>query len=190
MIFRIVAVHDRIADRLDTISPALVPTLARLAFALTLLVYYWNSASLKHDGSILSASAGAFGQIFPRAAEAALHDVGQLNILQRLVILAGTVAEYLLPALILAGLLTRIAALGMVGFVLVQTLVDVTGHGVPLGAWLDHDFGLLDQRTLWVFLLLLLVVRGAGPVSADAVLGRMFRSGSSARPAAPPRSQG
>ncbi len=162
------------SDTVDRIEKAdwLVPTLARIVFLLVFLVYFLNSAGTKIDGSIFSASAGAFGQIFPKAAEAVLYDVTQLSFFQRVVIFAGTLAEYVLPVLIVVGLFTRLAALGMVGFTLVQTLVDVTGHGVKLGSWLNNAPELIDQRTLWIFLFLVLVVKGAGPLSVDAALTR------------------
>ncbi|MEP2717276.1 hypothetical protein [Pseudophaeobacter sp.] len=170
----VVSMYTSLADRLDKSSDFIVPTLARLVFAAVLLVYYWNSAGLKIDGSIFSPSAGAFGQIFPRAAEEVLYDVSQLNILQRLVIFGGTVAEYVLPALILLGLLTRLAALGTIGFIWVQTIVDVTGHGVKLGSLFDNSIGLIDQRVMWSFLLLVLLFKGAGALSLDAILRRVM----------------
>ena len=55
----------------------------------------------------------------------------------------------------------------MVGFVAVQTLVDVTGHGVKLGAWFNNAPELLDDRTLWIFLFIVMVIKGAGPISVD-----------------------
>lgn len=169
--------HNDIAVRLERASPWLLPTIARIVFILVFLVYFWNSATTKIDGSILSPSAGAFGQIFPKAAEAVLWDVSQLNFFQRIIILAGTIAEFVLPILIAIGLLTRLAALGMIGFVIVQTTVDVTGHGASLGNWLDNAPQLLDQRTLWVFLLVVLVIKGAGPLSLDRLMpsGRWAR---------------
>ena len=168
----LVSTYASLTDRLDKLSDLLVPTLARLVFAAVLLVYYWNSAGLKIDGSIFSPSAGAFGQIFPKAAEAVLYDITQLNVFQRLVIFAGTVAEYVLPALIILGLFTRMAALGTIGFIWVQTIVDVTGHGVKLGCLFDNNIGLVDQRVMWSFLLLVLVFKGAGALSLDAILRR------------------
>lgn len=139
----LVSSYTSIFGKADRLSDIILPILARLVFAAVLLVYYWNSAGLKTDGSIFSPSAGAFGQIFPHAAEAVLYDVSQLNIFQRLVIFAGTVAEYVLPALILVGLLTRLAALGTIGFIWVQTIVDVTGHGVKLGSLFDNAIGVV-----------------------------------------------
>ncbi len=166
----LISFHNSVLGRLDRSSEMLTPTLARLVFAAVLLVYYWNSAMLKIDGSIFTPSAGAFGQIFPKAAEAVLYDVTQMNIFQRIVIFLGTVAEFVLPALIVIGLLTRLSALAMIAFIWVQTLVDVTGHGVALGRLFDNAVTLMDQRTMWTFLLLVLVINGAGPLSADRVL--------------------
>ena len=170
----VVSIYQTQADRLDRSADLILPTLARLVFVAVLLIYYWNSAGLKIEGSIFSPSAGAFAQIFPKAAEAALYDVSQLNLLQRLIIFAGTLAEYVLPTLILLGLITRLAALGTLGFIWVQTLVDVTGHGVELGRLFDSSIGLVDQRMMWSFLLLVLIVKGAGPLSLDALLRRLI----------------
>ncbi|GAA6179146.1 hypothetical protein NBRC116594_05840 [Shimia sp. NS0008-38b] len=166
---KLISQYTALLDKLDRLD-WLVPTLARLSFLAVLFFYFWNSATLKIDGSIFSPSAGAFGQIFPKAAEAVLYDVTQLNIFQRLVIFGGTVAEFVLPVLIVIGLMTRVAALAMIGFVMVQTLVDVTGHGVALGSLFDSAQGLIDQRVMWILLFAILVFKGAGPVSLDALL--------------------
>lgn len=150
----------------------LVPTLARLVFAGVLFGYFWASAMTKLDG-LFTPSMGAYAQIFPKAFEAVGYDVGQMGLWHRLVVLAGSWAEFVLPVLIVLGLLTRAAALGMVGFVLVQSLTDILGHGAAAGAWFDRasDALILDQRAFWVFLLAVLVLKGAGPLSADRFLG-------------------
>jgi len=163
-------------ERLD----GLLPLLARFVFAAVLLVYFWNAALTKvGDGlmGLLSPSTGAYVQIFPRAFEAVGYDSSQLSLFQHLVVLAGTWSEFILPALILLGLLTRLAALGMIGFVAVQSLTDLYGHGgiahaETLGAWFDRlpDGVILDQRAFWVFALLVLVIKGAGPLSLDRVI--------------------
>jgi uncharacterized membrane protein YphA (DoxX/SURF4 family) len=100
--------------------------------------------------------------------------------LAKATVLAGTWAEFILPALVVLGLFTRIAALGMIGFVLVLTWVDIMGHGAgpeTIGAWFNNTSGdaILDQRAFWIFLLIVLTLRGAGSVSLDALLGR-YRS--------------
>ncbi len=169
-----ISLYTDLVERLDK-ADWLVPTLARLVFVLVFLFYFLNSASLKIDGSIFSPSSGAFGQIFPKAAEAVLWDVTQMNIFQRLIIFAGTVAEFVLPVLIVLGLFTRLAAIGLIGFTVVQTLVDVTGHGVGLGTWLNNAPELIDERTLWVFLFAVLLIKGAGPLSVDRVISMIFQ---------------
>jgi putative oxidoreductase len=166
----LISTYNDSMEKVANASGWLTPTLARVVFIAVLLVYYWNSATLKIDGSIFSPSAGAFGQIFPKAAEAVLYDVTQMTFFQRIVIFFGTVAEFVLPFLLLVGLLTRLAALGMIGFVWVQTLADVTGHGVKLGGLFDNAITLVDQRVMWTFLLLVIVINGAGPLSLDRIL--------------------
>lgn len=166
----LVSLHNSLFEKVDERSDLIVPTLARVIFVAVLLFYFWNSAMTKIDGSIFTPSAGAFVQIFPKAAEAAGYDVSQLTLFQRIVIFVGTVSEFALPALLLAGLFTRLAAIGMIGFVFVQTLVDVTGHGVKLGSLFDNTYTLIDQRTMWLFLFLVLIIKGAGPISLDRLL--------------------
>ncbi|MBK1725400.1 DoxX family membrane protein, partial [Thiocystis violacea] len=141
----------------------ILTTLVRFTFAASLLIYFWASALTKHgDGplGLIQPALGAYAQIFPRAMAAAGFDVGALAPWQHAVVIAGTWAEFLLPALLLIGLATRLAALGMIGFVLVQTATDLIGHGalsdpVTLGAWFDRmpDAAILDQRLIWVTLL-------------------------------------
>ncbi len=168
----------RSLDRL--FSPWLLPSLARFTFAALLLVYFWKSAWLKlGDGliGIFVPGSGAYFQIFPRAIEAAGYDPAMLPIWDHVIALAGTWAELALPAMIVVGLFTRLSALGMIGFILVQTLTDLYGHGLindpkTLGAWFDGDptGAIMDQRLLWIALLAIPLMRGAGPVSLDRLL--------------------
>jgi putative oxidoreductase len=168
---RLFHLYDQTALQLARGSDWLLPSLARLVFAAVLISYFWASATTKLDGPF-SPSIGAYGQIFPRAFDAVGFDPGQLGVWHWLVALAGAWSEFLLPALIVLGLLTRLAALGMIGFILVQSLTDILGHGIDPGAWFDRasDALILDQRALWVFLLAVLVVKGGGPLSADRLL--------------------
>lgn len=160
----------------------LLPTIARLVFAGTLLMYFWVSGLTKlGDGlaGLFQPSVGAYAQIFPKAMEAVTYDISQLSIFHWAVVAAGTWAEFILPALIVVGLLTRLSALGMIGFIVVQSLTDLFGHGglkhpETFGAWFDRfpDSVILDQRSFWVFLLLVLVIKGAGPLSLDRAFQR------------------
>ena len=166
--------------RLDTFGDAALPLLARFAFAAVLMFYYWASALTKvGDGlfGLFQPSLGAYAQIFPRAMEAAGYDASQLGTFHWAVVTAGTLAEFILPALILVGLLTRLAALGMIGFVVLQSLTDIVGHAADqatIGAWFDRlpDSVILDQRLLWVLVLLTLVLKGAGALSLDRLIDR------------------
>ena len=170
--------YDRLTDRLSAAAPAVLPTLLRLVFAGVLLFYFWSSALTKLGPGLfgfLRPSDGAYIQIFPKAVEAAGYDVGQLGLVHYAVVLAGTLAEFILPALLISGLFTRLAALGMLGFITVQSLTDIYGHGVggeALGRWFDvaPDALILDQRALWALLLTVLVFLGAGPLSLDRLV--------------------
>ncbi|WP_170764216.1 DoxX family protein [Ruegeria lacuscaerulensis] len=169
----LISLHNNTLGRLELASGWLTPTLARLVFAATLLVYYWNSATTKLGSGFfgfLFPSDGAYVQIFPKAMEAVSYDSSQLGIFHWAIAVAGTWAEFLLPTLIVIGLLSRFAALGMFAFVWVQTIVDVNGHGTELGSYFTNAVSLLDDRTLWSFLLAVIVINGAGPISLDRVL--------------------
>lgn len=178
----------RLCDRLD---PAL-PLIARVIFATVLLRYFWASALTKTgDGllGLLRPAAGAYAQIFPRQFEAVGYDPTQLSLFHWAVTVAGTWAEFLLPLAIVLGLFSRLAGAGMIGFIAVQTLTDLFGHGAlahpqTLGALFDRapDAPILDQRLLWCFLLIVLVVKGGGWLSADRLI---FRNARAARPADP-----
>lgn len=168
----LIALHARFARFCDAHADWLLPTLARLVFAGVLLGYFWSSALTKFAGPF-SPSVGAYAQIFPRAFDAVGYDPSQLGFWHWAVVMAGAYAELILPALIVLGLLTRLAALGMAGFVVVQSLTDLYGHSAAAGAWFDRasDAVILDQRALWLLLLAVLLGKGPGPISADRFLG-------------------
>ena len=122
--------------------------------------------------------------IVPRVlAQHAMENVGYdpsaLGLWHWAVVTAGTWAEFILPLTILIGLFTRLSALGMIGFIIVQSLTDLYGHGLAgdakfIGGWFDRipDTMLIDQRLLWVFPLIALVIKGAGALSIDRALLR------------------
>ncbi len=175
---RILDLLDGIGHRLDRLAPMLLPTLARLVFAGVLLVYFWTSARTKlGDGlfGLFHPSLGAYAQVFPRAFEAAGYDISQMSMLQWAVVEAGMLAEFTLPLLIVVGLATRAAALAMTGFVVVQSLTDIYGHGVDAatrGFWFDADSAsaIFDQRAFWLLALAVLMLLGPGPLSADRLI--------------------
>lgn len=170
--------YNRVAAWLDAASLALLPLAARFVFAAVLLIYFWASALTKLGPGplgFLMPTDGAYIQIFPKTTEAFGYDFGQFGLFHWAVVTAGTLAEFLLPFLILVGLFTRLAALGMIGFIAVQSWVDVQGHGVGgdhLGGLFDRasDALIWDQRVLWVFVLVVLVLKGGGALSLDRIL--------------------
>ncbi len=181
MMNRILSLYDSLVVGLTNAFGAwLLPTLARFSFAAVLLVYFWNSARTKiGDGffGFFNPSDNGYIQVFPKKFEALGYDSSLFGTFDSLIVLVGTWAEFILPLLIVLGLFTRLAALGMVGFVIVQSVVDVTGHGVDaktLGAWFDGPSNalIMDQRLLWMVLFVILIVKGAGPISVDRLLSR------------------
>src|SRR6056297_3656750 len=164
----LISAHHAIFRKIDNAGDWLLPTLGRFVFASVLLVYFWAAGVTKlGDGpfGLFSPSAGAYAQIFPRALENVGYDISQMGWFNWAIVVAGTLAEFILPALVVIGLLTRLAALGMIGFVTVMSLTDLYGHGgiahkETLGVMFDRiaNGAILDQRMLWVFLLLVLVV--------------------------------
>ena len=79
-----------------------------------------------------------------------------------------TAVELAAPALILVGLMTRLATLPLIGMALFIQLF------VYPSSWPDH--------LVWVALLILLLARGPGAISADALLARQFdRNGAAMR---------
>ncbi len=155
--------------------------LARLVFSSVTMLFFWNSAKTKIGDSIFSPSTGAYAQIFPKKFEAVGYDSDALSALDTLIVLLGTYAEFILPALILIGLFTRLSSAAMIGFIVVMSIVDITGHGADaktIGTIFDRiqDGVILDQRLLWVFPLVYLIIKGAGAISVDGLLGRRYQS--------------
>lgn len=184
-LFRIAALHDWFFQALDAATRSWLPgLLARLVFLAVLHAYFFNSALTKiGDGwfGFFQIQPGAWYQIAPQAVEAAGGDIDAIGFIPwGLIVHAGTWAEFILPALLVVGLFTRLAALGMVVFIAVQSWVDIAVHKVDagtIGALFDRfpDSAILDQRSLWLFVLVILVLKGPGLVSLDFWLARAYR---------------
>jgi putative oxidoreductase len=150
--------------------------LARLTFASVLFFYFFNSAKTKVGEGVqgfLQVQDNAYFQILPKVVEQYGYDASQVPAFPyQWIVYAGTYSEFILPVLIVIGLFTRMAALGMIVFVAVQTYVDITAHAVDektIGAFFDRfpDAMIADQRLLWVFPLVYLFIYGAGKLSLD-----------------------
>lgn len=155
--------------------------LARLTFASVLFLYFLNAAKTKVGEGLsgfFQVQDNAYFQILPKVVEQYGYDASQVPVFPyQWIVYAGTYAEFILPVLIVAGLFTRIAAIGMIVFVFVQTFVDITAHAADettIGSFFDRipDSAISDQRMLWVFLLVYLIFYGAGKVSLDQLFTR------------------
>ena len=178
----LVNLHNQFFQKLESSTRGwFLGMLARFIFAATLAGYFLNSAFTKFDGGPFSISDSAYFQILPPVVEAAGFDTSQIAFFPwGLIVMLGSYGEIILPILIIIGLFTRIAAFGMIVFIFVQSYVDIAFHGVDaatIGAWFDNlsDSAILDQRSLWMFLLVFLVIAGAGKVSLDYLLVRRFK---------------
>jgi len=173
--------HERaVACLAALVDGWLIGLCARALFAAVLLPYYINSALTKPGEGvfgIFSPRAGAFAQMLPPIAEQASYDTSAIAFVPwHLIVIAGTVSEFVLPVLIALGSFTRLSALAMMGFIVVQTAVDITFHATAPGMLFNtRPLELLDHRLLWLFPLLVLVIKGAGSVSVDAWLWRRLR---------------
>lgn len=178
--------HDAVFGGLERLAgDGFLPLLARFAFLAVLYFYFLSSAQTKLGEGIfgfLNPADAAWYQIALPAVEAASGDVAQVPFLPwGLIVRLGTWAEFVLPALIVLGLFARIAALGMITFVAVQTLVDIAVHKVDaatIGAPFDRfpDALIADQRLLWLVPLAIILVKGAGALSLDRLLAKRIAS--------------
>jgi len=178
------SLHDVVFGFVERLTEGWFLSLAaRFIFAAVLWGYFLSSARTKvGDGffGFFSVSSSAYYQIALPAVDAAGGDVDAVAFIPwGLIVTLGTYAEFILPLLIIVGLFTRIAAVGMIVFIAVQTLVDITVHQVEpetIGALFDRfpDSVILDQRLLWLLPLIYLAIKGGGLISLDAVLAKRF----------------
>lgn len=155
---------------------------ARFVFFAVLYFYFLNSFGTKVGegfAGFFQIQDGAYYQIAPLAMDAAGGDRSAVPFFPwAIVVPLGTYMELILPALVVIGLFTRVASVGMIGFIIVQTLTDIYGHMVDaqtIGALFDRfpDSLIADQRLLWSVPLVYLALKGGGLVSVDALLTRL-----------------
>ena len=151
---------------------------ARLVFLAVLVPYYLNSALTKFEGPF-SIADSAYYQIALPAVDAAGGDVSAVSFFPwGLMVFLGSYGEIIFPLLLVAGLFTRIAALGMIGLISAELRPELCRYHVhnvdatTIGALFDRfpDSVILDQRLLWIFPLAYLAVKGAGLFSLDKLL--------------------
>ncbi|MEM9629681.1 MAG: DoxX family protein [Pseudomonadota bacterium] len=157
---------------------------ARFIFAAVLLQFFLNSAMTKIGGSVMNIftpTAGAYAQMFPQLMEQVSYDTSQIAFFPYgLLVLLGTWGEFILPVMVVLGLFTRFASVGMIVFIIVMSYVDIYGHGADaktIGALFDgQPYAIIsDDRLLWIFLLLVPTLKGPGVISLDWLLGSYYR---------------
>ena len=172
----IINLHDRLFSTIHALlAPWFLTTAARFSFTSVTLLFFWNSGKTKIGENIFSPSFGSYAQIFPKKFESLGYNASLMSGFDTLVVLLGTYAEFILPAMIALGLFTRLASVGMIGFIGMMSIVDIYGHTVDattIGSMFDGlpNGVIMDQRLLWVFLLMVLVIKGGGPISLDYIL--------------------
>ncbi len=152
---------------------------ARFVFAATLYNYYLNSAKTKiGDGifGIFDITDSAYIQIVGKAFEAAGYEQSAMPLPAHIMVYAGTYGEFILPLLVIFGLFSRIGAVGMIMFIIVQTYVDATAHNVALGSLFNgQPADIIDQRLFWFVPLAYVALKGAGKISIDFPLSRWWQ---------------
>ena len=133
--------------RLNALADRLPHDLVALAARVFPAAVFWQSARTKVDG--LSIKDSTFF-LFENVYDLPLIPPAWAAVL-------ATLAEHILPVLLILGLLTRLSALGLLAMTAVIQIF------VFPDAWVTHG--------LWAASLLVLVARGPGRISLDRLLG-------------------
>lgn len=144
--------YDAITMRL---SGALPESLVLAFVRVVLAGVFWRSGRTK-------VTEGSWFQLSDTTYELFRTEYAAVPLPPELAAVMATTAEHLLPALLVAGLFTRVSALGLVGMTMVIQLFVY-----PDAWWPEHS--------LWAAMALILIVRGGGQFSLDAVLTRARR---------------
>jgi putative oxidoreductase len=142
-----------VLDWMGKIPHSVVAFIARFSIA----AVFWNSGQTKIDGLAINFVSGEFKLGLPHLSESAValfKDEYKLPLLApELAAPLAAFAEHLLPILILIGFATRLSALGLLCMTLVIQIF------VYPGAYATHG--------TWAAVLLYLMARGPGVMSAD-----------------------
>ncbi len=148
-------------DLLGRIPDSLIALIGRFSIA----AVFWLSGQTKVEGLAIDLVQGTFSLGWPHLSDAALSLFQEEYALPLIppawAAVMAAIAEHVLPILLLAGLATRFAALGLLGMTLVIQLF------VYPGAYPTHG--------VWAAVLLYLVAKGPGKLSVDAWIARRYR---------------
>lgn len=139
--------YQRLIHRAETGLMPIAQLLARLVIAWV----FWRSGRTKVEGFALKDSTFFLFE----------HEYQVPLLSPELAAYMATFAEHLFPVLLILGLATRFSALALLGMTLVIQLF------VYPEAWVTHG--------LWAVALLLLMARGAGVLSLDALIRQRYR---------------
>lgn len=178
-----IGLHDRVFGAVEGLAGNwFLGLAARIVFSSVLLVFFLNSVATKVGSGfpdMFILQIGAYAQILPSIAEAAGYDISAINLFPwKIIVLAGTCAEFVLPIMLLLGVFTRLTNVSLIGFIVVMSIVDIQFHGLDtasIGARFEcvHDSVIADQQLLWIFPLIYLAVKGGWPISVDTILSKM-----------------
>lgn len=154
---------ERAVGMLSAIPHSLMALIGRFSIA----AVFWNSGQTKVEGFAINLVSGTFELGMPRLSSSAVdlfRDEYRLPLLApELAAVLATVGEHGLPLLLLLGLGTRFAALGLL------VMTAVIQFLVYPGAYATHG--------VWAAVLLWLMALGPGVVSIDHLIARSTRSG-------------
>lgn len=147
---------SRLHALFERVPESAVALLGRFSIAAT----FWNSGQTKIEGFVFNPVSGDVQLGWPRLSPSAVdlfRDEYRLPLLPpEFAAVMAAAAEHLLPLLLLLGLGTRLASLGLL------VMTAVIQFLVYPGAYATHG--------LWAAVLLWLMLRGAGAVSLDRLL--------------------
>ncbi len=180
------SIHDGVFTSLERSTENwFLGLFARFVFGSVLLIYFLNSAQLKvgsgFPGALILTANGYVQILSEKVFETYSFNINNAPLFpDTLIVYAGTYAEFILPVLVVIGLFTRLASLGMLGFIMVMTYVDIALHNIDaatIGHFFDRiqDSAISDQRLLWILPLIYLVLKGPGLISIDTLIGRLFK---------------
>lgn len=159
------AVHDSAAaSRLQHLAARAIALMERIPNSLiafiarfSMAAVFWSSGQTKVQGFVINIVSGEWALGWPRLSESALalfRDEYKLPFIPpEMAAPMAAAAEHVLPVMLLLGLGTRFAALGLLGMTLVIQLL------VYPGAYATHG--------TWAAVLLYLMARGPGMLSVD-----------------------
>lgn len=156
----LIRAHHRLVEWFERIPHSLIALLGRFSVAAT----FWLSGQTKVEGFVIDLIHGKFELGMPHLSSSAVYlfqeEYALPLIPPELAAIMAATAEHVLPVLLLIGLGTRYAALGLLGMtVVIQTFVYPNAY---------------PTHGIWAAVLLYLIARGPGVLSIDHLIARRW----------------